>query len=263
MDVFQLSVGEGPIVAAAIHNGHQVRLAVVERLALDEMTRLREEDPYTDQLAAVAPTRIVGQRSRFEMDLNRPRDLAVYLKPADAWGFDVWRDAPNAAAIEESLANYDLFYGCVKSLLRRLVDRHGRVVVLDLHTYNHRRGGPDGPLARPADNPEINVGTGSMDRSFWAPVVDRFIADLRQYDFHGRRLDVRENVKFFGGRFPRWIHETFPGEVCAIAVEFKKTFMDEWTGELDRRYFAELQSALKATLPGLVAGLKKGTQLIS
>ena len=33
---------------------------------------------------------------------------------------------------------------------------------------------------------------------------------MRSYDYFGRRLDVRENVKFFGGQLPRWIHENFP-----------------------------------------------------
>jgi N-formylglutamate deformylase len=64
-------------------------------------------------------------------------------------------------------------------------------------------------------------------------------------------------VKFFGGHFPRWIHATFPGQACALAVEFKKTFMDEWTGELDRKHFAALQAALRSTFPGLLVELRK------
>ena len=49
----------------------------------------------------------------------------------------------------------------------------------------------------------------------------------------GRRLDVRENIKFRGGAFTRWVHETFPETGCSLAIEFKKFFMDEWTGELN------------------------------
>jgi hypothetical protein len=190
------------------------------------------------------------------VDLNRPREQAVYMKPADAWGLNVWRESPAEALRVESLANYDLFYASAEALLRQLVKIHGRVVVLDLHTYNHRRDGADGPPADPQGNPDVNIGTKSLDRTGWAPIVDRFVADLQAYDFLGRRLDVRENIKFFGGNFCRWIHQTFPGSVCALAVEFKKTFMDEWTGEVDRRQFAELQSALRSTLPGLLAALR-------
>jgi N-formylglutamate amidohydrolase len=255
MELFRLEVGDGPVVAAAIHNGQLIRPAIAELSALSEAERLREQDPFTDVLAEVAPTRLIGLRSRFEMDLNRPREQAVYLTPADAWGLNIWRASPADALRSESLANYDLFYATAEALLRQLVARHERVVVLDLHTYNHRRDGPAGQPADPEGNPEVNVGTGSMDRGRWAPIVDRFMADLRAYDYFGRGLDVRENVKFFGGNFCRWIHLTFPGTVCALAVEFKKTFMDEWTGEVDRRQFAKLQAALRSTLPGLAAVL--------
>jgi hypothetical protein len=69
---------------------------------------------------------------------------------------------------------------------------------------------------------------------------------MRSHDFLGRRLDVRENVKFFGGQLPRWIHETFPHSVCALAIEVKKFFMNEWTGELDSKQ----HEALGHTLAG-------------
>lgn len=248
--LFDLTVGDGPLVAAAIHAGHALRPAVAEFVALDEAARLQEEDPFTGELAALVPTHVIGGRSRFEMDLNRPREQAVYQQPEDAWGLTVWREKLPAAVVAESLANYDFFYKSVHTVLHELERRYGCVVVLDLHSYNHCREG-QGCKADAEENPEINVGTGSVDRSIWGPIVDRFIADLRGFDFGGRSLDVRENVKFVGGHFPRWIHSSFPGQVCAIAVEFKKTFMDEWTGELDRAHFERLRAALRSTFPGI------------
>ena len=57
---------------------------------------------------------------------------------------------------------------------------------------------------------------------------------MRAFDFNGRRLDVRENVAFQGkGELTRFVHERYPGQGCAIALEFKKFYMDEWTGEPD------------------------------
>ena len=159
--------------------------------------------------------------------------------------------------IQKSLAEYDAFYAEVQELLTGLVKEFGRVVVYDLHTYNHRREGPDAPPADPRTNPEVNIGTGTMDRIFWAPVVERFIHDLRAYDFHGRHLDVRENVKFQGGHFGRWIHQNFPQQVCAIAIEFKKFFMDEWQGIADAQAVECIFKALKSTLPGVRAALAK------
>jgi N-formylglutamate deformylase len=252
MDVFQLVAGEGPLVAAAIHNGHYVRADVAEQLALTDAERLREEDPYTDVLIEWAPTRFIGLRSRYEIDLNRPRNLAVYLTPEQAWGANVWKAPLSAEILNRSLADYDLFYSTAETVLRRLVKSHGRVLVLDVHTYNHRRGGADGVYANPEQNPQVNVGTGSMDRARWAPVVDGFMSELRAYNYFGRPLDVRENVRFLGGNFCRWIHQTFPDSVCGLAVEFKKFFMDEWTGEADRGQLAELRTALQSTAPRLL-----------
>jgi N-formylglutamate amidohydrolase len=254
-DLFQIVRGRGPVVAAAIHNGHFTRPQIEPYLALNEAERLREEDPFTSNLTEVAPTRLIGLRSRFEFDLNRPREGAIYRRPADSWGLNVWKVPLPARLVEHSLAEYDRFYESAEAVIGRLVKIHRRVVVLDLHTYNHRRDGRHKPPADERENPEINIGTGSMNRARWTPVVDRFIYDLRNFDFLGRHLDVRENVKFRGGYFPRWLHETFPDSVCAIAVEFKKFFMDEWTGLIDRRQFRALRTALQSTIPGLLAAL--------
>jgi N-formylglutamate deformylase len=255
---WQIEVGAGPLVAAANHDGHFVRPELVGLFALDDAARLREEDPFTAVWTQVANTRIVGRRSRFEVDLNRPRDKAVYLTPADAWGLQVWTETPPAEVIERSLAIYDAFYAAVEQLLQTAVDRYGRVVVFDLHSYNHRRLGPDGPPADVGTDPEVNLGTGTMpDRARWAPIIDRFIADLRAFDFLGRSLDVRENVKFRGGHFPRRIHEAFPGSVCVLSIELKKFFMDEWSGRPDPPIIEAIGRALQSTVHGVQEELQK------
>ncbi len=252
-----LERGHGPLVATAIHDGHDVRDELIANLALAENERLREEDPYTGGWTTVAPTRLVALHSRFEVDFNRPRDKAVYLTPADAWGLQVWKAPSSQECVERSLAVHDAFYQEVRGLLERLIHRHRRVVVLDLHTYNHRRQGPQEPPDDPQQNPEVNVGTGTMDRRRWGSLVDRFIVELRNFDYLGRRLDVRENVKFRGGYFPTWVHETFPESVCVLSVEFKKFFMDEWTGQADQTQLAAIERALKSTIWGIHEELVK------
>jgi N-formylglutamate amidohydrolase len=247
--------GEGPVVVTAIHDGHDLRGEVAAVMALTDAERLREEDPFTGALTNVAGTTVVVNRSRFEVDLNRSRDKAVYRTPEDAWGLHVWEGSLAANLVSESLAEYDDFYSQVERLLVDVERRHGRFVVLDLHSYNHRRGGPGTPCADPAGNPEVNVGTGTMDREQWAFLVDRFLSDLAGFDFLGRHLDVRENVKFRGGHFSRWVHERFPASGCALAIEFKKFFMDEWTGEPDMTQLEAMRSALRGTLPGMVEAL--------
>jgi N-formylglutamate amidohydrolase len=249
--IFHVDVGTSAIFAAAIHDGHGIRLELDSRFNLDSDSRLREEDPHTGYWASVTDNRIVGERSRFEVDLNRPREKAVYRRPEDAWGLKIWKEDLTEEEVEASLSEYDHFYNVVEALLENTVRRHGHFVVLDIHTYNHRRSGQHGPPADPETNPEVNLGTESIDRSIWGSLVGRFINELYEFDFDDRHLDVRENVKFKGGNFSRWIHERFPGQGCAIAIEFKKFFMDEWSGENDTAQINLIWQALRSTLPGI------------
>ena len=243
------------MIAAAIHNGHNLRPEVAELMSLSESERLQEEDPFTAEWAAIADTRIIGLHSRFEVDLNRPRDKAVYIHPEDAWGLKMWKTEPSSEIIERSREAYDAFYSEVMHVLKNAERSFGHFVVLDIHSYNHVREGQGGAVADPDLNPEVNIGTGTMEREPWAPLVERFIADLQEFDFLGRHLDVRENVRFRGGNFPRWIHEQFPETGCALAIEIKKIFMDEWTGTPDPLYIQTIYEALKSTVPGILEEL--------
>ena len=250
MPAWQLSEGHGPVIATAVHNGHDLRPEVGALIALDDAQRLHEEDPYTGGWTEVGDTSVVVTRSRFEMDLNRSRGLAIYLEPEHAWGLRVWREQPPEDVVERSLAQYDAFYRLMRDVLTRAERAFGGFVVFDLHTYNHLREGADRPADK-AGNPDINVGTGTMPRERWARLVERFMAEFADQDVQGEQLDVRENVRFRGGFFPRWVHETFPQSGCALAIEVKKTFMDEHTGELDQARWAAIGQALEATVPGV------------
>jgi N-formylglutamate amidohydrolase len=251
-DWWTVNRGCSPILATAIHNGHNVRSDVEALMAVPSTDRLREEDPFTEFVIRDLSNRIIFHRSRFEVDLNRPRETAVYLCPEQAWGMDIWKQKPLPATVEQSLAVHDAYYSMLKQVLHDIEERHGSFVVLDIHSYNHRRDGPDAPPSGLETAPDINIGTFSMNRERWAHVVDPFMEELRQFDFLGRRLDVRENVAFQGkGEQTRFIHENFPKTGCAIAVEFKKFFMDEWTCAPDRETLVAMRTMIRSTLPVL------------
>ena len=255
--VWELQSGHEPLVATAVHNGHAVRPEIASLLALSEQERLREEDPFTGEWAAVAETRVIGLRSRFEVDLNRPPEKAVYQTPADAWGLKVWKSPLPVEIASRSLAQHTAFFAEMHRLFTNMSRRFGKFVVFDLHSYNYRRQGPNLPPADWTQNPEVNIGTWTMKREQWTPVVDRFMADLQTFDFLGRHLDVRENVKFGGGYFAAWTHTNFPNSACVLAIEFKKFFMDEWTGRADDQQLDTIRRALAATKPGVLEELGK------
>ena len=243
-------------MTTAVHAGHELRPAALARIALDDGLRRREEDPFTDRLTTAGGTPVVVHRSRFEVDLNRSRDGAVYTTPDTAWGLEVWREPLPPSELERSLALYDTFYNTLAARLDDLA-RQGPFVVLDLHSYNHRRDGAHAPPAPTEGNPEVNVGTGSLDRAHWAPVVESFMEHLARREVAGHRLDVRENVRFEGGHLSGWVHERYDGLGCALAIEFKKVFMNEWTGEPDEDHLRQLTRALSDTMPVLLRELAR------
>lgn len=250
--IFSASFGRSPVVGTAIHDGHLVRHELARLMALSVDERLYEEDPFTGDMIGGLTNRIVGHRSRFEIDLNRARDAAIYLEPEQSWGLKVWKDRPDAQALKASLDAHDDYYAMLLAYLSRIEQAYGRFMVLDVHSYNHRRNGADGAVTPQADAPDINIGTSSMDRNRWGHVVDAVIDHFAQATIAGRHLDVRENVAFQGkGEQTRFIHEHFPKTGCAIAIEFKKIFMDEWTGEGYPQVIEDIRDAISDLEPVL------------
>jgi hypothetical protein len=232
--------GLGPIVATAIHDGHELRPEVASAMALSDAERLREEDPFTGQAVVDVPTHVIAHRSRFEFDLNRAPESAVYRTPEQSWGLKVWKEEPDDPFVARSLTIHAEYYRMLGALLDSVAQRHERFVLIDVHSYNHRRDGPDADPAPGEKAPDINIGTFSMPRDHWAFLLDPLMEAMRGFDFNGRKLDVRENVAFEGkGQQTRFVHERYPFRACAIAFEFKKFYMDEWTGTPEQ---AELQA---------------------
>ncbi len=242
-----------PVLAIAPHDSHVIRPDIAELYALSSDERLREEDPHTGDWARRFPNWLIATQSRFEVDLNRPREKAVYIHPSDAWGLHVWHETPDQALIDASLAVYDAFYDQLRQFIDDFLSQHPRVVIYDLHSYNHRREGPDGPEADPIANPAVNLGTATMpNRARWAGVINALSTTIEAE----LGYPVRENVKFGGGNIARWLHGQYPQQVGVLSIEFKKFFMDEWTGAPDAEAIASIDAALRASLPNVVAALE-------
>ena len=235
-----------PIVCTAIHNGHEVSKEVLKNLAISEEIRLMEEDPFTDRFMQFSSNTIIGQTSRFEVDLNRSPDKCIYMKPEDAWGLLTRKENPSNLVILQSLKKYHDFYASAKNHFKQLEKKFGRFFVYDIHSYNHHRKGKNADFDDPILNPEIIIGTNNMPEK-WFPLVDKIQNKFTSFDYFGRSLDAKINVKFPGGHFSRWIHNNFPDSACCIAIEFKKIWMDEWTGEIYEDKLNKLIDAISST----------------
>ncbi|MBJ6980710.1 N-formylglutamate amidohydrolase [Luteimonas sp. MC1572] len=242
-----LQRADDAVFATAIHDGHALRPEVAAAMRLPDAERLREEDPFTGQAIAGVPGRVVVHRSRFEVDLNRAADQAVYRVPEQCWGLHLWDAPPDEAFVQHSLRLHHAFYRTLATVFDDLVRHHGRFVVFDVHSYNHRRDGPTAAATPAEDAPEVNIGTWSMPRGRWAGLLDPLMDTMRAVDFNGRHADVRENIAFQGrGELARFVHARYPETGCAIALEFKKTFMDEWTGVPDPAELAAMRRLVDA-----------------
>lgn len=227
-------------------------------MALSDGDRLREEDPFTGEAVRGVPQHVIAHRSRFEFDLNRDSENAVYQTPEQSWGAEVWKSGGlNDELVQVSLDLHSEYYRMLGALLDGVERRHQRFLVIDVHSYNHRHKGPDGEPTPQEKAPDINIGTSSMPREEWGWLVDPLMEAMGRFDFNGRRLDVRENVAFQGkGEQTRFVHQRYPGRGCAIALEFKKFFMDEWSGEPDPIEVAAMRAFvahIAATAEGMLA----------
>jgi hypothetical protein len=71
---------------------------------------------------------------------------------------------------------------------------------------------------------------------------------MRSKNFQGEAIDARENVKFKGRQIAAWTHQNYGDVGCALAIEFKKVFMDEWSDQVDLEAQAQLADALMNTV---------------
>ncbi|MGD8743873.1 MAG: hypothetical protein PVH46_10665, partial [Granulosicoccaceae bacterium] len=55
----------------------------------------------------------------------------------------------------------------------------------------------------------------------------------------------------------QWIHNNYPDTICVLSIEFKKFYMDEWTGVADIDQIQAIRDALHSTVPGILEELKK------
>jgi len=251
-----------PMLFLAIHNGHAVSGYTKAKIGISEQDRMREEDPYTERFIKDKPAHIIQQLSRFECDINRSRDRAIYKEPPDCWDLPIYpKEKLTEAEINVSLSKYDTFYTKLTSIIDDLLKTHKKLLVWDVHSYNHRRLGPDAPFDSEEANPEIILGTTNYQCMplHWKPLVDSIENTLKSQKFEGdfsfrsqqaatlRNLDVRQNIKFTGGNLSQFLNHKYGERLCCIAIEFKKIWMDEWTQKIDEPCLAKLKAIFDYT----------------
>lgn len=239
----------GPVLIAAIHAGHTIRKSLRPWLEIGEIDRLREEDPLTDFFLAAGDTIVRANRSRFEFDLNRPPESAVTIDPEDTWGLRIWNAALPDEEKDISLGLHQEFYDRIAQRVEAMIAEHGRILVLDIHSYNHRREGCDAEADDPQDSPDIDLGATTLNKDVYGGLLNRFGDALRSRPVAGHTPEVGTNVRWEdGGHFPEWLHAEYGDAACVMTLEYKKIFMDEWGHTADILALQDLREGFLAAV---------------
>ena len=99
-------------ICAAVHDGHQFRKELWDNCLHSSYDRWYEDDPATKAMVATQPIVIAGMDSRFEYDLNRAPEVAIY---EDAWGKQLWKTPLSDEMKSKSLAKHYAFYKVVQA----------------------------------------------------------------------------------------------------------------------------------------------------
>ena len=223
---------EAPAFHAGVsmHSGHQVRKEIHEILAVSEEDRYREEDPFMDRFISGFPIRIFGRDSRFEYDLNHNPYRALYDYDKLKWGLKVWKREVTQEEQALSIKKHREFHKLLEMVCRYLLSQYSHALLFDLHAYCYQRE------TRQAwyedEGPEINIGTGAVNREIFEPAITCFKRNLRRTKISDRPLRIAENEIFFGGYLSRHLSRIYHERLLVLALEYKKIFMEEWTGTL-------------------------------
>ena len=215
---FTLKIDEYvPYACGAVHDGHQFRKELWDNCIHTEYERWFEEDPATKEMVKMHPIVIAGMDSRFEYDLNRAPEIAIY---DDAWGKQLWHNSLLKNQREKSLQKHTNFYKVVHALISKLEKKFGVCVVYDMHSYNWKRW--------TREVPTWNLGTGNVDNNRFEKEIESWRRTLEKMPLpNGIKSTSKINDTFQGnGYFLKYITQNFKNTLV-LATEIAKVYCDE------------------------------------
>lgn len=224
-------------LCAAVHDGHQFRKELWENCLHTEYDRWYEEDPCTKQMVQTMPMVIAGCDSRFEYDLNRDPEHAIY---EDAWGKKLWKEPLSDASKSKSLQKHHAFYLVVFAVLTQMKTLFGAAIVYDMHSYNWKR------WKRPV--PVINLGTSNIEEKYNA-FAKAWCSSLATIQLpHDIKTTAAINDTFQGnGYFLKNISQHFD-QVLVLATEFSKIYCDEYDYIIYPEVVQSIEEQLKSRI---------------
>jgi hypothetical protein len=224
---------------AAVHDGHQFRKELWDNCIHTEYERWYEEDPETKNMVISHPIVLAGCDSRFEYDLNRDPENAVF---ETAWGKALWRGPLSEESNKKSLEKHANFYKVTHALILKLEEKFGVVVVYDIHSYNWKRWDREVPT--------WNLGTSNVDNNRFGDDIETWRQSLSQLKFPKKiKSTALVNDTFQGnGYFLKYITHNFKNTLI-LATEIAKVYCDEYDYIIYPEVVAAVEQQLKIRLP--------------
>jgi len=214
----------------AMHAGNHVRSSLDHVMSATEQERFREEDPYTERFIKELPIQIIARDSRFEYDLNREANRAIYGHDRKMWGIRVWKRELNEEERNLSLAKHREFHDLMDVVVEYLLHQGKYSVMFDMHSFCYQRKEIIPWSQDPG--PEINIGSRAVNQAVFGRIIENFKHHLSGLSIDGYPIRVAENELFEGGYLARRLSKAYPDQLLVLAMEYKKIFMDEVTGEM-------------------------------
>jgi hypothetical protein len=235
-----------PYVATAIHAGHNLREPLAQKCLLDPLERKFEEDPYTDDMIMGLPIVLYGLDSRYEYDLNRNPEEAVYDK---AWGKDVWKSPLTDEERSESLRKHTNYYIVLNTLLQKLESTFGICILFDMHSYNYERLGSNTPL--------FNIGTENIDTARFGSYIDIWQMELSLIDLRIVETQCKIDDVFKGRGYQAvFIRENHPNTLI-FPTELKKVYQNPANSDPYSDVIDNLSFQLQIAIPNTVSMILK------
>ncbi len=228
-----------PYACAAVHDGHQFRKSLWDNCLHTEYDRWYEEDPETKSMIQSHPIVIAARDSRFEYDLNRPPEEAIF---ETAWGKQLWKEPLPEFEKEISLKKHENFYIVVQALISKLEEKFGVCIVYDMHSYNWQRWDREVPT--------WNLGTSNIDNARFGNQVESWRELLSSIKLpHGIKQTAKVNDTFQGnGYFLKFITQNFQNTLV-LATEIAKVYCDEYHQIIFPEVVDAVEEYLKTLLP--------------
>ena len=217
-------------IGVVMHAGSRMDPVFRENLLISEQDQFREEDPYMQSFITEFPFQVIARDSRYEYDLNRDPDDAVYPFDRPKYGMRVWKREFSKNELRAGELKHLEFYELMDILIRYMLERNPTAIIFDMHSYCYQREKKQDWYQDP--KPGINLGTKAVNREKFGERIDMFMEDLGGQIIENNEVRAAENEVFMGGYLSRRISREYYDRVLVLALEYKKIFMDEWSGEL-------------------------------